>query len=229
VDVYNQLVKAGKVTRGSLGVTFQPDPSPVLLRSFGAESGVVITGIQPNGPAEAAGLKQGDVVVSINGKPVKNGDDLISVVAGAPVGQPVTVRYLRNKQEQQAQVTIGDRSKVFAAVLNPAEGQESPSAEGAEAKFGVSIQNITPEMASRLGIDGTQGVLVTSVETNSFAEEVGLQRGDVILQVNQQPVNRVDDVLRIQRGLQARADVVFLVRRGQGNQSVTLYLAGTLP
>jgi serine protease Do len=229
VDVYNQLVKAGKVTRGSLGVTFQPDPSPVLLRSFGAESGVVITGIQPGGPAESAGLKQGDVIVSIDGKPVKNGDDLISVVAGAPVGQPVTVRYLRNKQEQQAQVTIGDRSKVFAAVLNPAEGQESPSAEGAEAKFGVSIQNITPEMASRLGLDGTQGVLVTSVETNSFAEEVGLQRGDVILQVNQQPVNRVDDVLRIQRGLQARADVVFLIRRGQANQSVTLYLAGTLP
>ena len=229
VDVYNQLVKAGKVTRGSLGVTFQPDPSPVLLRSFGAESGVVITGIQPNGPAEAAGLKQGDVIVSIDGKPVKNGDDLISVVAGAPVGEPVAVRYLRNKQEQQAQVTIGDRSKVFAALLNPAEGQEAPSAEGAEAKFGVSIQNITPEMASRLGIDGTQGVLVTSVETNSFAEEAGLQRGDVILQVNQQPVNRVDDVLRIQRGLQSRADVVFLVRRGQGNQSVTLYLAGTLP
>jgi serine protease Do len=160
---------------------------------------------------------------------VRNGDDLISVVAAAPVGQPVTVRYLRNKQEQQASVTIGDRSKVFAGVLNPSEGQEAPSAEGAEAKFGVSIQNITPEMASRLGLDGTQGVLVTSVESNSFAEEVGLQRGDVILQVNQQPVNRVDDVLRIQRGLGARADVVFLIRRGQGNQSVTLYLAGTLP
>lgn len=229
VDVYNQLVKSGKVTRGSLGVTFQPDPSPVLLRSFGAESGIVITGIQPGGPAEAAGLKQGDVILSVNGKPVKNGDDLISVVAAAPVGERVTVRYLRNKQEEETSVVIGDRSKVFAGLLNPTEGQGSPSTEGAEAKFGISIQNITPEMASRLGLDGTQGVLVTSVETNSFAEEVGLQRGDVILQVNQQPVNRVDDVLRIQRGLPPKADVVFLVRRGQGNQSVTLYLAGTLP
>ena len=229
VDVYNQLVKAGKVTRGSLGVTFQPDPSPVLLRSFGAESGIVITGIQPGGPAEAAGLKQGDVIVSVDGKPVKNGDDLIAVVAASPIGDRVAVRYLRNKQEEETTVVIGDRSKVFAGLLNPTEGQGSPSTEGAEAKFGISIQNITAEMASRLGLAGTQGVLVTSIETNSFAEEVGLQRGDVILQVNQQPVNRVDDVLRIQRGLQPKSDVVFLVRRGQGNQSVTLYLAGTLP
>ena len=229
VDVYNQLVKTGKVTRGSLGIMFQPDPSPVLLRTFGAESGVVVTGIQPDGPAEAAGLMQGDVIVSVNGNPVEDGDSLIAIVAASPVGRPVAVRYLRDKQEQETSVVIGDRTEVFAGRLNPGTGSDQPATEDTEAKFGISIQNITPEIASRLGIEQNQGVLVTSVDTNSFAEEVGLQRGDVIQELNHQSVSRVEDVLRIQRGLTARSDVVFMVRRTQGTQSMTLYLAGTLP
>src|SRR3990167_849823 len=229
VDVYNQLVKAGKVTRGSLGVTFQPEQSPVLLRTFGAESGVVITGVQPDGPAAKAGLKQGDVIVSVDGTPVKNGDDLVAKVASTQVGKEVTVRYLRNKKEEETKVAIGDRSKVFAELLNPSEDQGSSGAEGTEAKFGISIQNITPETQTRLGLDDTRGVLVTSIDENSFAEDVGLQRGDLIREINQQPVNRVDDVSRIQRGLKPKSDVVFLVLRNQRGQSLTLYLAGTLP
>jgi len=229
VDVYNQLVKGGKVTRGSLGVTFQPEQSPVLLRSFGTESGVVITGVQPDGPAAKAGLKQGDVILSVDGTPVKNGDDLVAKVASTPVGREVAVRYLRNKKEEQTKVAIGDRSKVFADLLNPSEEKSGSETEGTEAKFGISIQNITPENANRLGLEESRGVLVTSVEDSSFAEEVGLQRGDVIREINQQPVTRVDDVLRIQRGLKPKADVVFLVVRSQRGQSVTLYLAGTLP
>jgi serine protease Do len=230
VDVYNQLVKSGRVTRGSLGIMFQPDPSPVLLRTFGAEKGVVVTGIQPGGPAEVAGLKQGDVIVSVDGKPVEDGDSLIAVVAAAPVGRDVSVKYLRDKQEHETSVVIGDRSEVFAGTLNPGRNPDAPSSgETEEAKFGISIQNITPEVAGRLGVEPNQGVLVTSVDNNSFAEEVGLQRGDVIQELNHERVNRVEDVLRIQRGLPAKSDVVFMVRRAQGQQSMTLYLAGTLP
>jgi serine protease Do len=229
VDVYNQLVKSGKVTRGSLGIMFQPDPSPVLLRTFGAEKGVVVTGIQPGGPAEGAGLKQGDVIISVDGKPVEDGDGLIEVVAGTPVGKSVAVRYIRDKEEHETSVVIGDRTEVFAGTLGSGGGADQPPAEDTEAKFGISIQNITPEIASRLGLDANEGVLVTSVDGNSFAEEIGLQRGDVIQQLNHQPVNRVEDVLRIQRGLAARSDVVFMIRRTVGTQSTTLYLAGTLP
>ncbi len=229
VDIYNQLVQSGRVTRGSLGVMFQPDPSPVLLRTFGAESGVVITGIQPGGPAEAAGLQQGDVVISIDGQDVEDGDGLIAIVAGTPVDRSVVVRYIRDKEEQETNVVIGDRTEVFAGRLNPGGGSDQPSTEDTEARFGISIQNITPEIASRLGIEPNEGVLVTSVDNNSFAEEIGLQRGDVIQQLNHQPVNRVEDVLRIQRGLAPQSDVVFMVHRMQGSQSVTLYLAGTLP
>jgi len=84
-------------------------------------------------------------------------------------------------------------------------------------------------MSTRLGLGDAKGVVVTSVDPNSFADEMGVQRGDVISQINQQPVLKVDDVLRIQRSLKPKADVVFLIQRSQRGQSNTLYLAGTLP
>ena len=227
--VYNQLIKNGKVTRGSIGVTFQPEQSPVLLRSFGADHGVVITGVQADGPASKAGLKQGDVILSINGQAVKDGDDLVSKVAGTPVGESISIRYMRDHKEQDGKVVIGDRSKIFADLLGSGEEQGQSEKEGTEAKFGITIQNLTQESANRLGLGDAKGVLVTSVDNGSFAEEIGLQRGDLIQQINQQPVNKVDDVLRIQRSLKPKSDVVFLVTRNQQNQSLTLYLAGTLP
>ncbi len=229
VDVYDQIVQAGKVTRGSIGVTFQPEQSPVLLRSFGAEHGVVITGVQPEGPADKAGLKQGDVILSVDGDPIKSGDELVSKVASTPVGKQVTVRYIRNQKEEQTKLVIEDRSQVFANLLNPDPAQRSSGPESTEAKFGISIQNLTPESANRLGLQDTKGVLVTSVDSDSFAEDIGLQRGDVILEINQQPVSNVNDMLRMQRGLSPKSDVVFLINRNQRGQSATLYLAGTLP
>ena len=230
-QVYNQIVRSGRVTRGSIGVSFQEDPeqNPVLLRSFGADHGVVINSVQPDGPASKAGLKQGDVIISVDGEPIRNGDDLVSKVAETPVGQSVSIKFMRDKKEQEAKVVIEDRAKVFADRLGTGEEEESTQAEGTDVKFGISIQNITPDVAGRLGITENIGVLITSVDTDSFAEDVGLLRGDVILQVNHQPVNKVDDVLRIQRSLKSGTDVVFLVQRTQLGQTVNQYLAGTLP
>jgi serine protease Do len=229
--IYNQIVKSGKVTRGSIGVSFQEDPdqNPVLLRSFGTDHGVVITAVQPDGPADKAGLKQGDVILSIDGEAVKDGDDLVSKVASATVGQSVSVKYLRDKKEMNAKIEIGDRSRVFADQLGTGEQEENSQPGSTDVKFGISIQNITPDVASRLGISDTKGVLVTSVDSDSFAEDIGLERGDVILQVNHQAVSKVDDVLRVQKSLKSGADVVFLVEKTQQGQTVTRYLAGTLP
>jgi len=229
IGVYNQLIKNGKVTRGSIGITFQQDQSTVLLRSFGADHGVVVTGVQNDGPASKAGIKQGDVIVSLNAQPVKDGDDLVARVAATPVGESITVQYIRDHKQGETKVTIGDRTKVFADLLGSNEESDQPEKEGTEAKFGITIQNITPEAANRLGLGDVKGVVVTSVDNDSFAEEIGVQRGDVLTQINQQPVLKVDDVLRIQRSLKPKSDVVFLVQRNQRGQSATLYLAGTLP
>jgi serine protease Do len=230
IDVYNQIVKTGKMTRGSIGISFQSnEQSPVLLRSLGAPHGVVVTMVQPNGPAEKAGIKQGDVILSIAGKDVKDGDDLVSQVAETPVGQSVDVKIMRDRKEQNLKVVIGDRTKVFADRLGSSERDEEEAEEGAPAKFGISIQNITPEIASRMGLGDSKGVLVSNVESDSFADEIGLRRGDVILSINHKEVNKVDDLLSIQKSLGPKTDVVFLIKRVSGGQSTTSYLAGTLP
>jgi serine protease Do len=229
IQVYNQIVKSGKVTRGSIGVHFQPEQTPVLLRSFGADHGVIVTKVEPDGPASRAGLEQGDVIISMDGKPIKDGDDLVARVAETPVGRTVSVRYLRDKKEQETKLVIGDRSEVFAGQFGPDEPEEPGESGSTDVKFGISIQNLTPDIVGRLGLSANSGVLVTSVDANSFAEEVGLQRGDVILEVNHQAVSKVDDVLRIQRDLAPKSDVVFLVQRNQGGDTTSLYLAGTLP
>jgi serine protease Do len=231
-QVYNQIVKHGKVTRGSIGVSFQAqegESGEVLLRSLGADHGVVITMVQPDGPAEKAGLQQGDVILAIDGTAIKNGDDLVEKVASTPVGQTIAIRYLRDRKEREAKVEIEARSKVFADVLGTREPEESSQPSGTDAKFGISIQNVTPEVAGRLGLSEGKGVLVTNVEPDSFADEIGLERGDVILEVNHKPVSKVEDVLRIQQGLPSKSDVVFLVQRNQQGRQGSLYLAGTLP
>src|SRR3990172_2883182 len=133
------------------------------------------------------------------------------------------------RKEKEKELIIADRSKVLADILNPEEQESSEEAGGTEAKFGISIQNLTSEMANRLGLDEVRGVVVTSVDTDSFAEEIGMERGDVILELNHQPVNKVEDVLRIQRSLNPKSDVVFLIQRSQRGQTASLYLAGTLP
>jgi len=126
-------------------------------------------------------------------------------------------------------VTIADRSKLFASRLGEEDenqGEEAPKAS----KFGVTVRSITPDLADRLSITAGKGVVVQDVKQGSFAEDLGLNRGDVILEVNKQPVNSPDDFLKIESSLKSGQDVVFLVRpRGARAQDGTIFLAGTLP
>ena len=225
--IYNQIVKSGKVTRGMIGVTYQSEQSPVLLRSFGAEHGVVITSVQPGAPADEAGLQQGDVILSINGSAVKTTDDLLAKVADLPVGEPASIGYLRDKKEQQTQLTVGDRGAMLAGRMGSGESPGDRQ-DDTKAKFGISVQNLTPRMAQQMGLETSSGVVVSQVASSSFAEEIGLRNGDVIKAINHQPVKSVDDLLRIQQDLKTGSDVVFLVERTQMGQSTSLYLAGTL-
>jgi serine protease Do len=230
VQVYNQLIGPDhRVSRGSIGIMFNAQENPAIARVYGAGSGVTISDVTAGSPAEQAGLKVGDTIISVDGKPVKNGDELVADIASRKPGSKVVLGFIRNNKKQEASVTVADRAKLFAARLGEDEesgGQAGPK----ESKLGLSVRALTQEMAERLEVPAGKGVIVQDVKPGSFADDIGVARGDVILEINKQAVNNDDDFNRISSTLKSGQDVVLLVRqRGAGRQGGTVFLAGTLP
>src|SRR4029077_16763284 len=230
VDVYNQLIKPEhRVTRGSIGVEFAAQPVPAIARVYGVQSGVTISNVVPGSPADSAGLKVGDTITSVDGKDVKNGDELVADIAARKPGSKAKVGFVRNGKKEDTSVTIADRSKLFAARLGE-DQQENDETQPKESKLGLTVRPLTAEMADRLDIPAGKGVIIQDVKGGSFADDIGLNRGDVILEINKQPVNTAEDYTRIEVSLKSGQDVVFLVRpRGAGRQDGTIFIAGTLP
>jgi serine protease Do len=230
VSVYNQLIGPDhRVARGSIGIEFPAKENPAIARVYGAGNGVTIANVIPGTPAEAAGLKVGDTITSVDGRPVKNGDELVADIASRKPGSKVTLGFIRNGKTQEATVIVADRAKLFAARLGEEEegGEEASPKAG---KLGLSVGAVTNEYADRLDIPAGKGVIVRDVKPGSFADDVGLARGDIILEVNKQLVNSEEEFARIASGLKSGQDVVFLVRqRGTGGGAGTIFLAGTLP
>ena len=207
VNVYNQIIKTGKVTRGSIGIQFAVEgaQSRDLLRAYHAEHGVFVSKVEPGGPAAKAGVQAEDIITSINGSPIRKGQDLIDIVADTPVGQALKMELLRNGQPQSVNVTVADRAKIFPneATNRPFGGPDDndnnaePEGDAAQARFGISIQNLTERLRTNLGIKD-EGVLVQSVEPGSFADDIGLRQGDVITQLNRTAVPSVDAFKQLQ-------------------------------
>ncbi len=227
-QVYNQLIGPDhRVSRGSIGIEFNQQENPAIARVYGVNSGVTIANVVPGSPADQGGLKVGDTVISVDGKAVKNGDELVAEIASRKPGSKVTMGVIRNGKKQENTVVVADRAKLFASRLG--DEDESNAEEGPkESKLGVTVRALTPEIADRLNIPAGKGVIVQDVKAGSFAEDTGLTRGDVILEINKRPVNSEDDFSRISRELKSGQDVVFLVRQ-RGGQPGTSFLAGTLP
>ena len=233
VNVYNQVIKSGKVTRGSIGITFT-EANEAALRVYGAKTGGVIVGeVTPGGPAQKGGLKSEDVITAINGKTVKNGEELVGIVADSPVGTTLKLNVLRQGKEMQIPVTVGDRAEVFKDLL--AENREEPGEkhEGTEVMFGIMVSNLTRDQRQQLEYEEPGGVVVTNVESGSFADDVGMVKGDIISAINRKPVQSTQEVKQIQRELKPGADVVFKVMRRDGGRGRgawrSLFLAGVLP
>jgi len=229
VTVYNQLIGPNhKVLRGSIGVSFNAVPNPAVARVYGVTSGVTVANVTPNGPADKAGLKTGDTIVSVNGKPVKNGDELVAEVSSLRPGSTAKIGYLRNGKESSTEVTIADRAKLFAS---RAGGEEEEGGEGKpqESKFGITVRGITQDMANRYNLPNTKGVVVQDVKPDSFGETAGVSRGDIILEINKQPVNSEDDFRKIESQVKSGQDVVFLVRPRGSRDNTTVFMGGTLP
>jgi len=230
VQVYNQLIgPEHRVSRGSIGISFNAQENPAIQRVYGVGGGVTISDITAGSPADQAGLKVGDTIISVDGKEIKNGDELVSDIAARKPGSKAVLGFIRNGKKQEATVTVADRAKLFASRLGD-EDEGGPEQGPKESKLGMTVRAVGQEMADRLDIPAGKGVIVQDVKPGSFADDIGVARGDVILEVNKQPVNSEEDFNRVQSTLKSGQDVVFLVRqRGTGRTGGTIFMAGTLP
>ena len=201
-----------------------------MLKSYGLNDGAFVQQVAPGGPAEKAGLKAEDVIVSIDGKPVKTSGDLVNTVTATPIGSPVNITAIRDGKRENFKVVVGDLAQVFPEQFGTGTKEESGKVEGTSARFGMTIQNLTDAQRQNFGIKEKGGVQIASIEPDSFAEDILLQPKDVILSINRQPVNSVEDVRRIQNTLKAGDAVAFrILRQGQGRQWESQFVAGTLP
>ena len=248
--VYNQIIKNGKVTRGAIGVSFL-EAKPELLAVYGAKEGVFVQSVTPDMPAAKAGIHPEDVIVEINGKPVRDGQDLVNRISDMPVGSQVKITALRDKKRQDFVVTVGDRKEIVSSSLGLSSerpGESAPGkAEVTPSKLGISIENLTPARKQAMGFPENEkgGVLVVEVIPGSFAEDLGLETREdvalVITSINRQPVMSAEDVTRIWSSLKPGEPVVFHImqaatgaaRRGQTGATpskwVSSFLAGTVP
>jgi serine protease Do len=230
VQVYNQLIgPEHRVARGSIGIMFNSVENPAITRVYGNGSGVTISDVVPGTPADQAGLKVGDTITTIDGKKVTKGSMLVDDIASRKPGTKIELGFVRNGKQEQTTVTVADRAKLFATRLNEDDNGNDESTPK-QSKFGLTVRKLTPEMAERLDMAAGKGVIVEDVKPGSFADDVNLNRGDVILEINKQPVNSEQDLARIEASLKSGQDVVFLVRpRGATAQDGTVFLPGTLP
>lgn len=236
INVYNQLVTQGHVTRGSIGVKFQEDQTdnPVLHKALGVANGVVVEWVAPNSPAARAGVQPGDVITRINGKAVQVGSDLINPIVQTPIGHSVEITYFRNGKSKDVNVTVADMTKTFpdqTASDEDEPGGISANSEPAPVTFGLHVEPLTPEVARHLGLTASQtGVLVSGVDPATFADDIIFHQGEVIVEINHVPVYNMADYKREIAKFKPGEDVLFKVIFGDGTGQVfTVFHAGTLP
>ncbi|MBI3569588.1 MAG: DegQ family serine endoprotease [Gammaproteobacteria bacterium] len=217
--VMDSLIKGGKVVRGWLGVSIQ-DVTPDLAKQFGLKEsrGALVSEIIPDSPAAAAGIQSGDIITAFNGKTVDSTSILRNTVAQTPVGKTVKVELLRDKKTVSVEVKITEQPKDVAQ----ADGETAQGDGKNTALAGVEVRNLTAEIARQLGLPpGAMGVVIAGVEQGSAAEEAGLQEGDVIMEINRQPVRNIGDFKRLSGKLSKKDSTLLLINR-QGRK---LFLA----
>src|SRR5262249_8358510 len=154
---------------------------------------------------------------AVNGKPIKNGDELVNLISATRPGNKINLTYMRNGQQKEATVMVADRAKLFADRSEPAADDTPEDSQPKPTKLGVTVKAVSPEMAERMGTPEGKGVQVIDVKPDSFAYDIGLTPGVIILKVNKQPVNSEEDFRKITSQLKSGQDVVFLVHSGRGS------------
>ena len=210
----DQLLKSGKVRRGMLGVTIQSvDADLAASLNMPAARGAIVSSVAPGGPAEKAGIQRGDVITAINKQPVVDNNSLRNLVASLGPGANVDVTAIRNGRDQNFQVALAE----LPDGKRPESEEDSSSNNGAgvgNERFGLSIQPLTGTAAARYGLEaGDQGLLVTKVDPAGSAANAGIRQGDLIQEVNRQPVKTVAEFTAAIQRSGARPALVLVKRR----------------
>lgn len=209
--VMDQLINKGKVTRGYIGIVPQ-DINENLAKALKLKSsdGALVGDVESGGPAEKAGIQRGDVITRFDGTAIKNSTQLRNLAARAKPGSKVTITLVRDGAEKELSVTLAERP-----VQQQTARKEPPKPEmNLNKKFGLSLQNLTPDLARQFGYEKEKGVVVTGVLSGSLAEDAGLQTGDLIKEVNREPVSSVADFRREIAKIGKGDAAALLVRRG---------------
>ena len=218
MPVIEQLQKFGETRRGWLGVRIQNvDETIAESLGLGKPRGALVAGVDDKGPGKPAGIKAGDVIIKFDGKDVKDSRELPKIVAATPVGREVTVIVVRGGKEQDLKVTLGrleDGEK--QASLDAGKGAKgSPKAAAVQKALGIELGALNAEARKKFNLkDGSEGVLVTGVDADSPAAEKRISAGDRILEINQDPVSKPEDVARKLKEL-----------KDQGRKSALLFVA----
>ncbi|HSO67929.1 MAG TPA: DegQ family serine endoprotease [Desulfatirhabdiaceae bacterium] len=213
-EIAPQLQKKGHVTRGLLGVNIQ-DVTPEMARYFGLKEarGALVAMVVADGPAEKAGILQGDVIVTFNGQPVVESRDLSRIVASTPVGETVTVQVMRDGKAFALQAKVGEMDS---------DSPTGDSGDSSHKSLGMSVQNLTPQIAGELGLKKNVGVVVTDVEPGSAAAEAMIRKGDVIREVNRKPVMNATDFAEKIKTAKDDESLLLLIERKQNTLFVTI-------
>ncbi len=240
VKVYNDIIREGRVVRGSLGIMWLKNENQAdTLQALGLDHGVMIETVKPDGPAGKTGLKPDDIILAMNKVPVKDGEELVTRVAEMPIGSNAVLTVDRNGKRMDFTVPVADRSVIWKGqpelAENPSEAIPPAKAKPlSPAKFGITIMRLTEKERADLQIADRSGVKVVSVDPGSFADDINMTEGDVILSINRQPVSSPDDVIKAQSGIKAGQPVAVHVVRNRINGQRTdnpqrIYLSGRLP
>jgi serine protease Do len=210
-DLLVPLRDKGRVVRGWLGVQVQR-VTPELAKSFGLdrERGALVADVMPDTPAERAGIERGDVIVEFNGRKIDEMTDLPRIVAAAAPGSEVTMKLMRKGQEKVVKVKVDELKE-----------ERVVSGGTLEEDLGMTVQELTPEIARNLGVSDIKGVVVTNVDEGSPANEAGIRRGDVILEVNQRKIETLKDYRGAIGRVGGADSLLLLIRRGNN----VLYVA----
>jgi serine protease Do len=205
-----QIVEKGRVTRAWLGVYIQ-DVIPGMEKQLGVREGALVTEVVPNSPAAKAGIRAGDVITAVDDQKIRNSNDLQMAIMYRRPGARVTVTLVRDKKALVLSVILEERP------------EESPSAAvPGISRFGITVQDLTPELKSRYGIARESGVVVVAVEPGSRAYWAGLQAGDLIVEVNRQPVSSTSDWNRIISQIGEDEEVLLTVIRAGRTRFILL-------